>query len=64
MTEQVDAHNEVTLITLCRDLKAATVPFEGKLTFSILFESGNIKFDAAPVLIGAESREELPFKFR
>jgi len=27
-----DAHNEVTHITLCRDLKAVTVPFEGKLT--------------------------------
>ena len=34
MTEQVDAHNEVTLITLCKDLKAVTVPFVGKLTFS------------------------------
>jgi len=26
-----DAHNEVTLITLCRDLKAVSVPFEDKL---------------------------------
>ena len=34
MTEQVDAHNEVTLITLCRDLKAVTVPFEGKLSYN------------------------------
>jgi len=34
MTEQVDAHNEVTPITLCRDLKAVTVPFEGKLSFT------------------------------
>jgi len=29
-----DAHNEVTLITFCKDLKAVTVPFEDKLTFT------------------------------
>ena len=34
LTEQVDAHNEVTHITFCKDLKAVTVPFEDKLTFS------------------------------
>ena len=34
MTEQVDAHNEVTTITLYRDLKAVTVPFEGKLSYN------------------------------
>jgi len=35
MTEQVDAHNEVTLITFCKDhLKEVTVPFEDKLPYN------------------------------
>jgi len=34
MTEHADAHNEVTLISFCKDhLKAVTVPFEGKLPY-------------------------------
>jgi len=35
MTEQADAHNEVTLVTFCKDhlKKAVTVPFEEKLPY-------------------------------
>jgi len=34
MTEQADAHNEMALISFCKNhLKAATVPFEDKLQF-------------------------------
>ena len=29
-----DAHNEVTLITFCKDLKAVPVPFEDKLPYN------------------------------
>ena len=33
MTEQVDAHNKVKLISFCTDLKAVTVPYEEKLPY-------------------------------
>jgi len=29
-----DAHNEVTIITLCKDLKAVSAPFEDKLPYN------------------------------
>ena len=63
MTEQVDAHNEVTLITFCKNhLKAVGVPFEDELPYNkhkyFLFFPSFI----FPVFVNYGSRQGVPVR--